>query len=81
MFDCSLFEGQRDPNCHRDIRKSVKKSWYHNFCRNSPQQIPCKIASDWNKPDGQSVIKPEQVKGFLKDLPVKKLHGVGKVMS
>lgn len=36
-----------------------------------------KIASDWQKPDGLFVIRPEQVEDFVVDLPVKKLHGVG----
>lgn len=40
-----------------------------------------KIASDWNKPDGQFVIKPHQVERFLTPLPVRKIPGVGKVME
>lgn len=39
-----------------------------------------KIASDWNKPSGIKVILPEDEYTFIKNLPVKKLHGVGKVM-
>ena len=40
-----------------------------------------KIASDWRKPDGQFVIRPERAIEFLTPLPVSKLHGVGKVME
>jgi DNA polymerase-4 len=40
-----------------------------------------KIASDWNKPDGQFVIRPEQALDFLAPLPVGRLPGVGKVME
>ncbi|MGH8029197.1 MAG: DNA polymerase IV, partial [Arenimonas sp.] len=40
-----------------------------------------KIASDWNKPDGQFVIRPEQALDFLTPLPVGRLPGVGKVME
>ena len=40
-----------------------------------------KIASDWNKPNGLFVITPEQVDDFIFDLPVKKIHGVGRVTS
>ncbi len=40
-----------------------------------------KIASDWNKPAGIKVILPEEEFAFIKNLPVKKLHGVGKVMA
>lgn len=40
-----------------------------------------KIASDWNKPSGIKVILPEEEFEFIELLPVKKLHGVGKVMA
>jgi DNA polymerase-4 len=40
-----------------------------------------KIASEWNKPDGQFVIRPEQALDFLTPLPVGRLPGVGKVME
>lgn len=38
-----------------------------------------KIASDWNKPNGQFVILPEQVDAFMKPLEVGKIYGVGQV--
>jgi DNA polymerase-4 len=37
-----------------------------------------KIASDWNKPDGQKTLPPEEVLDFLETLDVKKFHGIGK---
>ncbi len=40
-----------------------------------------KIASDWNKPAGLKVVLPEEEMVFIEQLPVKKLHGVGKVMN
>ncbi|OAI42963.1 DNA polymerase IV [Verrucomicrobia bacterium SCGC AG-212-E04] len=36
-----------------------------------------KIASEWRKPDGQFAILPEQVADFMRDLPVRKIWGVG----
>jgi DNA polymerase-4 len=36
-----------------------------------------KIASDWRKPNGQFAITPEQVDAFVRDLPVRKIWGVG----
>jgi len=36
-----------------------------------------KIASDWNKPNGQKTIPPEEVLSFLENLDVKKFHGIG----
>jgi len=38
-----------------------------------------KIASDMDKPDGITVILPDQVMDFLKTLPIEKFFGVGKV--
>lgn len=40
-----------------------------------------KIASDWNKPNGQFVIPPGEVDEFIVKLPVKKIYGVGKAMT
>ncbi len=47
----------------------------------APNKFLAKIASDWRKPDGQFVIRPQQVEGFLVDLPVAVIPGVGKVMA
>lgn len=44
----------------------------------APNKFLAKIASDWRKPDGIFVVRPHQIENFLKDLPVKKLPGVGK---
>lgn len=38
-----------------------------------------KVASDWNKPNGQFAIPPEKVADFMQDLPVKNIPGVGPV--
>jgi len=46
-----------------------------------PNKLIAKIASDWQKPDGQTVITPEQVDEFIRPLPVKKIFGVGKVTT
>jgi DNA polymerase-4 len=44
----------------------------------APNKFLAKIASDWNKPDGLFVIRPNQVERFLFPLPVRKIPGVGK---
>lgn len=40
-----------------------------------------KIASDWKKPNGQFVIKPEDINDFMPNLPVERIFGVGKVTA
>ena len=40
--------------------------------------IIAKVASDWNKPNGLKVVAPDDVADFVEQLPVKKIHGVGK---
>ena len=40
-----------------------------------------KVASDWRKPNGQFCVPPEQVLSFVADLPVQKIHGVGRVTA
>ncbi len=42
-----------------------------------PNKLIAKIASDHDKPDGLTVVKPEQVQNFLDPLPVRALRGVG----
>jgi DNA polymerase IV (DinB-like DNA polymerase) len=43
-----------------------------------PNKLVAKIAAESQKPDGLTVVKPEEVKGFLSPLPVKRLLGVGR---
>lgn len=43
-------------------------------------KLVAKIASDWNKPDGQYEVTPENFDAFMAALPVGRLWGVGKKM-
>lgn len=47
----------------------------------APNKFLAKVASDWEKPNGQFVITPEDVDTFMVELPVKKIPGVGKKTS
>ncbi|MCE3269463.1 MAG: dinB, partial [Burkholderiales bacterium] len=45
----------------------------------APNKFLAKIASGWNKPNGQFVIPPNMINSFVANLPVEKIFGVGKV--
>ena len=47
----------------------------------APLKFLAKIASDYNKPNGQFVIEPKDVADFVYKLPLKKIPGVGKVSA
>lgn len=47
----------------------------------APNKFLAKIASDWDKPDGLTVIPAERVDAFLRRLPVEALWGVGPVTA
>jgi len=40
-----------------------------------------KVASDYNKPNGQKTVNPEEVLQFLEALDIRKFYGVGKVTA
>ncbi len=47
----------------------------------APNKFLAKIASDMNKPDGLTVVRPDQIDAFMKPLPIEKIWGVGKVTA
>lgn len=47
----------------------------------SVNKFVAKIASDYNKPNGQKTVNPEDVLEFLEGLDVRKFYGVGKVTA
>jgi DNA polymerase-4 len=42
-----------------------------------PNKLIAKIATEINKPNGQFEVTPEQVPGFMQNLPVRKIWGIG----
>jgi DNA polymerase IV (DinB-like DNA polymerase) len=44
----------------------------------APSKVVAKIASDYNKPDGLTIVEPENVGAFLAPMPVRKIPGIGK---
>lgn len=45
----------------------------------APNKLLAKLASDFRKPDGLTLIRDSEKVAFLKPLPVRSLHGIGKV--
>jgi DNA polymerase-4 len=46
-----------------------------------PNKLVAKMASEFDKPDGLTLIRPEQLPGILAPLPVRRLVGVGPRMA
>jgi DNA polymerase-4 len=47
----------------------------------APNKFLAKIASEWNKPNGLKVIRPEEIADIMLTLPIEKIWGVGKVTA
>lgn len=45
----------------------------------SINKFVAKVASDYNKPNGQKTVTPDEVEPFLENLDIKKFYGIGKV--
>lgn len=66
----------------REIRALIEKELRLTASAGvAPNKFLAKVASDWNKPNGQFVIEPRHVEAFVKTLGVEKIHGVGKVTA
>lgn len=81
VTDCKLCKGSATliaEQIRQRIRSSVGITVSAGIAAN---KFLAKVASDWNKPDGQFVITPDNADRFLADLPVKKIWGVGKVTA
>jgi DNA polymerase-4/DNA polymerase V len=65
-----------------NIKKELKRELGITFSLGiGPTKVIAKVASKWNKPDGFTVIKPEEIEAFLKDLPVGNVWGIGPATS
>ncbi|PKD21538.1 DNA polymerase IV [Salegentibacter salinarum] len=66
----------------KEIRGKIKKKTGLNASAGiSVNKFIAKIASDFNKPNGQKTVNPEEVEEFLEILDIRKFHGVGKVTA
>ncbi|MBI6117417.1 DNA polymerase IV [Salegentibacter maritimus] len=66
----------------KEIRKKIKEKTGLNASAGiSINKFIAKVASDFNKPNGQKTVNPEEVEAFLEVLDIRKFHGVGKVTA
>jgi DNA polymerase-4 len=81
VSNCDLFQGSAT-RIAQAIRQQVRDEVGITISAGvAPNKFLAKVASDWDKPDGLTVITPAQVDEFVLSLPVSKIHGVGKVMT
>ncbi|MFD0965180.1 DNA polymerase IV [Pseudofulvibacter geojedonensis] len=64
----------------QEIRQKIlKKTGLTASAGISINKFVAKVASDYNKPNGQKTVAPEEVIPFLEELDIRKFYGVGKV--
>jgi DNA polymerase-4 len=73
-------------NCATDIAQEIRMriAKQENLTASAgvaPNKLLAKIASDINKPDGLTVIKPQHIDAFIAKIPVKRIFGIGKVTA
>lgn len=81
VSDCSQFGGSATLIAQEIRRLIFQELQLTASAGVAPNKFLAKIASDWKKPNGQFVVPPHEVAGFVKDLPVEKIFGVGKVTA
>lgn len=66
----------------KEIRKKIlDKTGLTASAGISINKFIAKVASDYNKPNGQKTVNPEEVITFLEELDIRKFYGVGKVTA
>jgi len=65
-----------------EIRKRIfEKTGLTASAGISINKFIAKVASDYNKPNGQKTVNPDEVILFLEELDIRKFYGVGKVTA
>lgn len=69
-----------------EVAKKIKKEIYEEVGLTASAGVSynkflAKLASDYNKPNGLTILTPDNSQDFLDKLPIKKFFGIGKVTS
>lgn len=78
-----ITENKKGKNSAIQIAKEIKhlikaKTGLTASAGVSINKFLAKVASDYHKPDGLTVILPQDVQAFVDELPIRKFYGVGK---
>lgn len=82
VTECDLFQ-----NSATWIAEDIRKKIYERTggltasAGIAPNKLLAKLASDYNKPNGQFTVAPWMVDDFIKTVPVERIHGIGKVTA
>lgn len=82
VTDSSLFNNSATLIA-QDIRKKIfeRTNGLTASAGIASNKLLAKLASDFNKPNGQFTVNPDQAHEFIKKIPVEKIWGVGKVTA
>lgn len=81
VTDSNLFNGSATLIAEDIRRRIYEETGLTASAGVSNCKFVAKVASDFNKPNGICVVTPDKLQEFVKQLPVKAIPGVGKVMQ
>jgi DNA polymerase-4 len=66
----------------KDIRRRIKKEVGITVSAGvAVNKFLAKVASDWDKPNGLTIVEPDRIQFFLKQLPIRSIPGVGPALT
>lgn len=79
-------ENKKDLHFANEIAREIRKQIFIETGLTASAGISinkflAKVASDYNKPNGQKTIHPQEVLEFMEALPIEKFYGIGKVTA
>lgn len=79
-------ENKKDMESANEIAREIRQKIFHKTGLTASAGISvnkflAKVASDYNKPNGQKTIHPSQIIEFMEKLPIEKFYGIGKVTA
>lgn len=79
VSDCESYSGSATLIA-KEIRRLIKeRTGLTASAGVAPNKFLAKVASDWKKPDGLTIISPNEALSFAQNLALEKVPGIGKV--